>query len=342
VQKNMEVLQGALLHRILEHVHDCKLLLQCSAVSKAWHAAVCDSHPTSLWLPHSRNPVTPAGLILMIQWLQRQKSPGFLQRLEVFHWFVPPACDRELTAACYEADLLGAFLHSSLAHVNFWNLHTVDLAGPLQLESVVPMLPTTLLHLRLVPYASRFPRKCSLDMFNRFSHLKSLTLYPYDMAKTHIKGSFVLVSPLPMLENLSLDPWCLKTHKDYTFVQMLPRAQHVAVNIPANKAHSLLAIQSLKYLALILHDIPKPIDFGARVPRIIIERDLQLRHLLLAGPPATPFRLDVADRPDHLHIAQYDAGKKGSSCLIGQPSTYCPPKQFDTLEWHFEDCCRWY
>lgn len=139
-------------------------------------------------------------------------------------WGIAAADEEALHPACYQGDLLSAFMHSSLVYVSFWQLQVLDLGGPVHLDTVLPVLPTALLDLTLRPFCKHMPIKCCLAPFERFSQLTSLAIGFYDKSPAkHVKGSFVLNVCLPTLESLSLDPWPIEAHEDHPFTPMFAK-----------------------------------------------------------------------------------------------------------------------
>lgn len=321
----MEVLQGPLLEKVLGKLECCRDLLRCAAVSKLWLQLASRVQPTSLYLPYTwrrqQSLVTPQELLQVMQWLHRKQQAGYFSRLERFTLGIAAAAEEELAPACYQGDLLSAFMHSSLVYVSFWQLQVLDLGGPVHLDTVLPVLPTALLDLTLRPYCKHMPIKCCLAPFKRFSQLTSLAIGLYDKSPAkHVKGSFVLDVCLPTLESLSLDPWPIEAHEDHPFAQSLPNVRILTAHVACNKAQSLVVLPSVELLGLILHDIAKSMKaFGTKIPSIKIPTGSQLRKLHLVGPLATPFRLDLSERLDHLYVAHYDCGRvvlPYSSCVI--------------------------
>ena len=279
--------------------------------------------------------MTPEKVLQLMQWLQRQHSKGYFGQLETLTLMIAPADERKFTAACLKGDLLPAFLHSTVAYLNFWHLRSLKIYGRLRLETILPVLPTSLRHLRLEPEDGMMPQTVSLAAFAPYTLLESLSIASHD-TKGAPPGSFILDSALPTLQNLSLDPWPFCIDNDHSLVQCLPRVQNLAVHVLASRAQSMLALSSLQHLSLIMHDVVEHNGFELVIPKLQILHASQLQRLLLAGPPHTPFCLDIKDKPAFLEVVHVAAGRKKSSLFVGR-SQYSPPENFNDLGWYFED-----
>jgi len=96
-------------------------------------------------------------------------------------------------------------------------------------------------------------------------------------------------------------------------------------------------------LGLILHDVAKlKKAFGTKIPSINILTGSQLKKLHLVGPLATPFRLDLSERPDHLYVAHYDCGRKSNCLTVGQENSHFPRRNIEMLGLHYDDVRSWY
>jgi len=338
MQSRMEALQGELLERILSNMQDTTgLLLQCSLVSKAWQQAVSRIYPRDLELPRTpdrRTPVTPEDVLQLMQWLQRKHSKGYFGQLETLTLLIAPAVDYNCSAACLQGDLLTAFLHSTVAYLNFWHLQALTIHGRLRMETILPILPTNLRHLCLEPDGSLMPQTVSLAAFAPHTLLETLVIAVNDVVTQETpQGSIILDSALPTLQNLTLDPWPFHVHKDQSLVQCLPRVQNLAVHVFSNKTQMMLALSSLKHLTLILHDYSEP--FNPYVPQLQVSYACQLQQLFLVGPATTPFRLDLTDKPAHLQVIHVAAGRSENALYVGH-SQYSLPEYFNDLGWYFE------
>ena len=348
VQANMEVLQGVLLDKVLGKLESCQDLLRCAAVSKFWLQVASKIQPTYLCLPPAwRRPqslMTPQEVLQLMQWLHRRQHTGYFGRLERCTLGMAAADEGVLAPACYQGDLLSAFMHSSLVYVSFWQLQVLDLGGPVHLDTVLPVLPTALVDLCLRPYCKHMPNKYCLAAFERLSQLTSLTVGLWDKSPAkHVKGSFVLDVCLPTLEILSLDPWPMEAQKDHSFAESLPNVRILTANVACNKAQSLVVLPSLELLGLILHDVVKSrTAFGTKTPSINILSGSNLRNLHLVGPLATPFRLDLSERPDHLYVAHYNCGRESNCLIVGQKNSHFPWENTDMLGLHYDDVRTWY
>ncbi len=344
----MEVLQGPLLDKVLGKLECCRDLLRCAAVSKLWLQVASKVQPTSLYLPETwrrrQSLIAPQEVLQMMQWLHRKQHAGYFGRLEQFSLGIAAADEEVLAPACYQGDLLSAFMHSSLVYVSFWQLQVLDLGGPVHLDTVLPVLPTALSDLSLRPYCKHMPNKYCLAAFERLSQLTSLAVGLWDKSPAkHVKGSFVLDVCLPTLEILSLDPWPIEAHKDHPFAQSLPNVRILTAHVACNKAQRLGVLPSVELLGLILHDIVKSTKaFGTKIPSITILTGSKLRNLHLVGPLATPFRLDLSERPDHLYVAHYDCGRKSNCLIVGQENSCFPWENIEMLGLHYDDVRSWY
>ena len=341
MQSRMEALQGELLERILSDLQDIKAVLwQCLLVSKAWREAVSRMYPRDLELPNTserRIKVTPEKVLQLMQWLQGKHAKGYFGQLENLTLMIAPAVEHhKFTAACLKGDLLTAFLHSTMAYLNFWHLQSLKMHGRLRMETILPVLPTNLRHLSLEPDASLMPMSVSMAVFAPYTRLESLTIAVNDtVLKGGPSGSFILDTALPTLQNLSLDPWPFLVDQEQSVIQCLPRVQNLAVHVFSTKAQSMLALSSLQHLSLILHDVFEPGPLTFLVPNLQVPHDSQLQKLLLAGPPTTPFCLDLTDKPSLLEVVHVAAGRNKSSFFVGR-SQYSPPENFNDLSSYFE------
>lgn len=236
---------------------------------------------------------------------------------------IAPAVEsHRFAAASLEGDLLTAFLLSALAYSNFWHLRSLKIHGRLRMETILTILPTNLRHLCLEPDGSLMPHTISLAAFALYTLLETLVIAANDgVTKGTPQGSFTLDSALSTLQNLSLNPWPFRVHKDQSLVQCLPRVQNLAVHVLSSKAQSMLALSSLKHLTLILHD-----DFehlNLHVPQLQVPHASQLQQLFLLGPATTPFRLDLTDQPADLQVAHLAARQKSKSSTC-RPLTVLP------------------
>ncbi|DBA88326.1 TPA: hypothetical protein ACH3X2_004830 [Trebouxia sp. C0005] len=348
MKADIEVLHGPLLDQVLGKLECCQDLLRCAAVCKLWLQVASKVQPTSLYLPPlwrcRESPITPQEVLQVMQWLHRKQHAGYFGRLEQFTLGIAAADEEVLDPACYQGDLLSAFIHSSLVYVSFWQLQVLDLGGPVHLDTVLPLLPTALLDLSLQPHCKHMPYKCCLSAFERLSQLTSLALGCYDGSPAkHVRGSFVLDVCLPTLEILNLDPWPIKAHEDHPVAQSLPNVRILTAHIACSKAQSLVVLPSIELLGLILHDVVKSTKaFGTKIPSINILSGSKLRRLHLVGPLATPFRLDLSERPDHLYVAHYDCGRKSNCLIMGQQNSFFPWGNMNMLHLHYEDVCTWY
>lgn len=190
LQANMEVLQGLLLDKVLGKLECCRDLPRCAAVSKLWLQVASKIQPTSLYLPHAwhrpRSLMTPQEVLQLMQWLHRRQRAGCFGRLEQFTLEIAAAEEEVLATACYQGDLLSAFMHSSLVYVSFWQLQVSDLGGPVHWDTVLPVLPTALVNVCLRPYCKLIPNKYCLAAFERLSQLTSLAVGLWD--KSPAKG----------------------------------------------------------------------------------------------------------------------------------------------------------
>ncbi len=102
-------------------------------------------------------------------------------------------------------------------------------------------------------------------------------------------------------------------------------------------------LPSVELLGLILHDVAKSIKaFGTKIPSIKILTRSQLRKLHFVGPLATPYRLDLSERPDHLYFAHYDCGTESNCLTVGQDNSHFPRQNIEMLDLHYDDIRRWY
>ncbi len=207
--------------------------------------------------------------------------------------------------------------------------------------TILPILPTNLRHLCLEPDGSLLRQTVSMAAFALYTLLESLVIAANDGVTYNetSQGSFILDSALPTLQNLTLDPWPFHVHKDQSLVQCLPRVQNLAVHVLSSKAQTMLALSSLKHLTLILHDSFEPL--GLHVPQLQVPHASQLQQLFLAGPPRTPFCLDLTDQPAHLAVAHVAAGRIRNHLSVGH-SQYSPPEKFNDLGWYLQDGGVWW
>jgi len=312
--------------------------LQCSLVSKAWQEAVSKIYPRDLELPRTperHTPVTPEDVLQLMQWLQRKHSKGYFGQLETLTLLIAPAVDDNCSAACLKGDLLTAFLHSTVAYLNFWHLQALTIHGRLRMETVLPILPTNLRHLCLEPDGSLMPQTVSLAAFAPYTLLETLVIAANDgVTQETPQGSIILDSALPTLQSLTLDPWPFHVHKDQSLVQCLPRVRNLAVHVFSSKTQIMLTLSSLKHLTLILHDYSEP--FNPHVPQLQVPYACQLQQLFLVGPATTSFRLDLTDKPAHLQVIHVAAGRRENALYVGRSQYSLPEHHFNDLGWYFE------